>query len=373
MPKLTKRLVDNLSPDANRDYIEWDSELPEFGLRVWPSGRKAYFVRYRTKQRVKRYKTIGIHGKITTEQARTKAIQYFGRIYAGEDPVAEDIAMRQAPTIRNLTERYLQEHSEVKKKPSSVRFDRFKIHLHILPALGAKPVAAITRADVTRLHYTMRSIPKTANDTLAVLSKMFNLAEQWGWRPDGSNPVRHIDRYRIASRERFLSLQEFARLGNVLVEEERMQGVFPSIINAIRLLIVTGARLSEILELRWDAIDFERSCIRLQESKTGAKTIFLSAAALELIRSIERLPDNPYVIVGHKPGTHLVHIHHQWYRIRAKAGLDDVRLHDLRHSYASVGATLGMSLPIIGKLLGHTQSTEFSILSTRLEMTRDSG
>ena len=202
----------------------------------------------------------------------------------------------------------------------------------------------------------MRGIPKTANDTLAVLSKMFNLAEQWGWRPDGSNPVRHIDRYRIASRERFLSLQEFARLGNVLVEEERMQGVFPSIINAIRLLIVTGARLSEILELRWDAIDFERSRIRFQESKTGAKTIFLSAAALELIRSIERLPDNPYVIVGHKPGTHLVHIHHQWYRIRAKAGLDDVRLHDLRHSYASVGATLGMSLPIIGKLLGHTQS-----------------
>ena len=225
-----------------------------------------------------------------------------------------------------------------------------------------------------RLHKGMRETPYRANRSLALLSKAFNLAEVWGWRPDYSNPVRHVSKFAEKKRKRFLSQRELARLGEALRvaerdgcltlpakeglrSEEKRAPIIPSAIAAIRLLILTGARKGEILGLRWDWIDFEAGRANLPDSKTGEKAIVLAPAALAVLDAIPRQDGNPHVIVGAKPGAALVNLKDPWLAIRETAGLDDVRVHDLRHSFASVGAANGASLPIIGALLGHTQAT----------------
>ena len=185
---------------------------------------------------------------------------------------------------------------------------------------------------------------------------MMNLAEVWRLRPTASNPCRHVRKYRERKRERYLSESEFARLGEALSETEREGTVMPSAITAIRLLILTGARLSEVLTLRWDYIDWDQSYIRLPESKTGAKLIYLNPPAMEILRNTPRADANPYLIPGKKPGCHLINLQKPWRHVMRRADLDDVRIHDLRHSYASFGATNGLSLHMIGKLLGHTQA-----------------
>ena len=356
MLKLTKRTVDRLAPQSDADYVVWDAGLPAFGIRVWPSGRKVYFVRYRTEKGVKRYKTIGQHGTITAEHARAKAMDVFARVHHGDDAVAEHKTARHRLTVAELAERYMTEHALVKKKPGSIRPDEYNLRCHVLPALGTTKVVDVTRADIAALHHAMRETPGAANRVLSLLSKMFILAERWDLRPDGSNPVRHIDRYREQACERFLSTAEFARLGAVLAEAERTHTESPSVLAAIRLLLFTGARLEEILTLRWEYVDLERQLLRLPESKSGAKIIHLSPPALAILATIERQDGNPYVIVGRKPGSHLVNLRKPWGRIRHKARLEDVRLHDLRHSFASVGAAAGLSLPLIGTMLGHTHA-----------------
>jgi integrase len=199
----------------------------------------------------------------------------------------------------------------------------------------------------------MRHIPYQANRTLGVLSKMFNLAEVWGLRPDGSNPCRHVKKYPEEKRERFLDAEELARLGQALREIEAEDSETASVIAAIRLLTLTGCRLTEILTLKWEYIEGET--IHLPNSKTGRRAVYLGTAAREVLNGIEKQPDNPYVITGKKPGSHLTDLQHPWQRVRKRAGLEDVRIHDLRHSFASSAVTLGEGLPMIGKLLGHTQ------------------
>lgn len=184
---------------------------------------------------------------------------------------------------------------------------------------------------------------------------MMNLAEEWGLRPDGSNPCRHVTKFRELKRERYLTQEELHRLGATLADAQASQTESPFAIAAIGLLILTGARLGEILTLRWDFVDLENRVLRLPDSKTGAKLIYLNDAVIKMLRAMPRLDGNPYVIPGQKPGSHLVELQKPWRRIRAKAKLPDVRIHDLRHSFASVAAGIGMSLPMIGKLLGHSQ------------------
>ena len=198
--------------------------------------------------------------------------------------------------------------------------------------------------------------PYQANRVLALLSKVFNLAERWGLRPDGSNPCRHVERYPEKRRERYLSAEELARLGEVLTEVERASEEPASAIAAIRLLILTGCRRNEVLSLRWEEVDFERSLLLLADSKTGRKAVPVGAPTLALLAELPRLEGNPHVLPGEKAGAHFVGLAKVWQRIRKQAGLEDVRVHDLRHSFASVGAGAGLSLPIIGKLLGHTQA-----------------
>jgi integrase len=185
---------------------------------------------------------------------------------------------------------------------------------------------------------------------------MMNLAEVWSFRPDGSNPCRHVKRFPEKKRERFLTSAELARLGDALAAAEKSLTESVATISAIRLLILTGCRLSEVLTLKWAFVDFENARLQLPESKTGEKTVYLCAPALEVLNALGPGEPDTWVLPGLRAGTHFKSLHGPWRRIRATAGLGDVRLHDLRHSFASVGAGAGLSLPIIGRMLGHTQA-----------------
>ena len=224
-----------------------------------------------------------------------------------------------------------------------------------MPALGQLKVADVTRADVARLHHEFRDTPYQSNRNLEIVSKMFNLAEMWGLRPDGSNPCRHVKKYKEKKRERYLSTDELARLGEVLRQCEQEGVESASTINLIRLLMLTGCRLSEIQTLKWDYVDFENRALHLPDSKTGVKTVHLGPPALKVLIEIERIEGNPWVITGKLENTHLQEPQRPWRRIRKRAGLDDVRIHDLRHTFASVAVSGGQGLPMIGQMLGHTQ------------------
>ncbi len=227
--------------------------------------------------------------------------------------------------------------------------------LYILPAFGSRKIAELTKSDIASFHAKLAHIPAAANYALAVTSKLCSWCEDIGHRPDYSNPCRGVKKFRAIKQERFLSLDELRQLGQVLdqVEAEESAGLFA--ILALRLLILTGARLSEILTLRWVYVDLQRSLVFLPDSKTGKKPLRLSAPVIALLEAAPRVDGNPYVIVGHIGMSHLVNIHKPWYRIRTLAGLNGVRIHDLRHTFASLAAASGASLPMISKLLGHTQ------------------
>lgn len=353
--KITKRAIESIQSVGGKDILVWDSDLKGFGCKITPAGKRIFVLQYRVGGRQRRF-TIGQLGALTVDQARREATRLLGVVASGIDPADGKIAAKELPTISQLAKRYLSEHAEPKKKPRSIALDRSMLINIVLPAMGRRKVQAVTRKDVAKLHHDLRKTPYQANRVLALMSKMLNLAERWGLREDGSNPCRHVEKFKEKRRERFLSGEELARLGHVLAGEERARKEMPSAITAIRLLIFTGARLSEILSLRWEWVDFERCCLRLPDSKTGAKVIPLNQPALEELERTPRLVDNPYVIPGAKYGEHLVNLNKPWGRIRLKAGLPEVRIHDLRHSYASVAAAAGMGLPIIGALLGHTQA-----------------
>jgi len=353
MPKLTKARVEAIKPQQ-KDALEWDEELRGFGVRVKPSGVRSYLIQYRNKHGRSRRYTIGQHGRLTTEQARQEAQQLLADVARGGDPAEEKRSLRNACTVSEFAERYL-EYASTRKKPGTIETDRINLRCHIIPALGRLPLAAVAKSDIVRLHQSMKDRRGAANRTLQLISHMLNVAEKWGLRPDGTNPCRHVEKYRERKRERYLSAQELSRLGEVLAEADRMRTELPGALAAIRLLIFTGCRRGEILTLRWDHVDFENQCLRLPDSKTGAKTVHLNAAALAVLSKLERQPGNPFVVVGARPGSHLVNLKKPWYRIRRAADIEDVRLHDLRHSFASVAVGLGEPLPIIGKLLGHTQ------------------
>lgn len=353
MPRLTKRIVDQIVPGPS-ETVHWDDELRGFGVRVWPSGRKVYLVMCRVKGRLRRI-TIGPHGPITADKARDRAFELLSEARNGRNPVKEVDQARKAPTVKGLGERFLKEHVELRCKPSTQAEYKRSVELFINPKIGTRKVTDIERKDIAELHHGLNHIPYQANRTLGVLSKMFNLAEVWGLRPDGSNPCLHVKKYVEQKRERFLTSKEFAALGAALREVEQDGSETQSAIDAIRLLSLTGCRLGEIMTLQWAHVDIKARELRLPDSKTGAKIVHFGKTAAGVLERIEKVEDNPYVIPGKKFGSHLMDLQHPWRRIRTKAKLDDVRIHDLRHSYASGALALGEGLTMIGKLLGHTQ------------------
>jgi integrase len=353
MPKLTKRTIDATEPQSTEFFI-WDESIPGFGVRVMPSGRKSFVVQYRAGRRPRRM-SLGPSTVLTCDQARTRAITIIAAVKNGEDPAADRAAKRNAATVGDLAERFDKEHIAVRLKGSTAKEYRGNLRRFILPALGRLAVPEITRADVAKFHHDLRHIPYQANRCLEVVSKMFVLAEMWGLRPDGSNPRKHIRKYPEEKRERFLSAAELRRIGEVLREMESEGVELSSAILAARLLILTGCRLGEIMTLKWEYIDFNERVLRLPDSKTGKKLVYIGAPAVEYLQDAQRIDGNPWVITGTLTGKPLSDLQPFWQRVRARAGVKDVRIHDLRHTFASTAVASGQGLPMIGKLLGHTQ------------------
>ena len=350
MPRITKRTVDALKP-KERERVVWDDDLKGFGVRIHPSGRKVFIVKTRYGGRVIKM-TIGPCTAVSTTKARERAAEIITDARAGKNPAGR---RSKASTIRDLGKRFLKDYVSDHCKASTAEEYRRSVELFIDPRIGNRRVPDVQRSDIAALHHDMRDTPYQANRTLGVLSKMMNLAELWELRPDGSNPCRHVKRFKEEKRERFLSDEEYQRLGAALKEIEQERSETPSAIAAIRLLMLTGCRLSEIQKLRWEHVDLDAGELRLLDTKTGAKVVHLGDPAVTVLRTLNRPKDNPWVIAGRKPGSHLTDLQHPWRRIRKRAGLDDVRIHDLRHSFASGGLLVGEGLPMIGKLLGHTQ------------------
>ena len=349
---ISRRTVDALS--VEKDTVFWDRELAGFGVRVYPSGSKVYVVQTRGPQGAKRA-TVGRHGVITADQARRRAAAAIARIKAGEDPGLSPRPGRESPTVAEVASRYLREHVEVRCKPATVGHYRTVVDRHIVPALGSVRIAALTPKHVADLHYGLRERPYTANLAVDTLSQMIGQAETWGLVPEGNNPCRQVQRYREGRRERFLTDVEFRRLGRVLDEMEAAGEVPVHALAAIRLLMLTGCRRNEVMTLRWEDVNLDAGELRLRDAKTGPRVVSLSPAAAAVLAAVPRVDGNPRVIAGRRPGQKLTTVYNHWLRIRARAELDDVRLHDLRHSFASRALALGESLPVIAKLLGHSQ------------------
>ena len=273
---------------------------------------------------------MGRHGTISAEEARRQGAALLTRIKAGEEPGAGPGA-EGGPTVAELAEKYLREHVAVRCKPNTVKGYRQVVGRHLLPTLGKVPIAALGREHVAELHYRLRKTPVAANEAVSALSRMINRAEAWGLVPSGSNPCRFVTRYRTRRPERFLTEVEFRRLGAALDAVEAEGGIPVHAAAALRLLMLTGCRCGEILTLRWEDVALARSEIRLRDSKTGPRVVPLSPAAARVLAGLPRLAGNPWVIAGREPGERLSHIAHYWYRVRERAGLDDVRIHDLRH------------------------------------------
>ena len=340
-------VVKSLSPGET----VWD--LSPFGFAVrCQRVAKVYCLKYRFKGR-QRWLTIGKHGSPwTPETARTEAERLLGMVAAGNDPAVHRDTEKQAPTMKEALERFMSEHVRKKRKTGTVSEYARLLDKIILPAFGRHRVKDVVTADVTRLHSGLSGTPYQANRCVALLSKFFNWAEREAIRPQFSNPCRHVEKFKEEKRERMLSPEELGRLGDAI---SACNDKSPYVVAAIKLLAFTGARLNEILTLRWEYVDLVKGEARLPDSKSGAKTIHLPPPAMAVLADLPRTEGNPHVIVGQKSGGHLVNLGKPWRAIRSASGLSDVRIHDLRHAFASVAASSGMGLPIIGKLLGHSQ------------------
>src|SRR3981189_3446804 len=269
--KIARRAVDALKPAPDgREAVIWDTEVKGFGVRAQRGGARSYILHYRIgtgRGAPLRKLTIGKHGAPwTPDTARSEAKRLLGLVESGADPGADRVARKETPTVAELAERFLAEHAEAKRRASTAVAYGKLLNKIILPAIGRRKVADIIRADLTKLHHANRATPYQSNRLLAVLSKMFNLAEQWGWRPDGSNPCRHIERFTEHKRERMLSPAELGRLGDALGD----YGASPYPVAAIKLLVFTGARLGEVRGLRWEWIDFHRGEARGPARNSGA-------------------------------------------------------------------------------------------------------
>lgn len=371
MAKLTKRSVDALAPAA-ADYMAWDTELHGFGCRVHPGGRKTFVFKYRVgggRSASQRKMTLGQYSDaFTVDQARTMARRIHADVLTGKDPAGDRAAHRKAETLKDFAKQYMNDHAKAVKKASSASQDQWMLDRYILPALGSRKMVDITSGEIARFiranatqtdrRGEQRSTPILANRLRSLLSKMMSLATAWGVRPGGDNPVRSIEKFPERSRERFLSSDEIKRVGEVLREAEAAASEPWQAIAAIRLLILTGCRRGEVLSLQWSFVDEENGALLLPDSKTGRKTVYMTPPVAAVLAALPRQEECPFVLpakVGREG--HFVGVGHVWERLRKKARLEGVRLHDLRHTFASRGVGLGLGLPVIGGLLGHADAT----------------
>lgn len=369
--KISKRTVDSIAPTDQAAFF-FDTELKGFGLKVMPSGVKTFIVEYRPgaggRSTVKRRLTIGRFGALTPEEARDLAKSALARVHAGEDPAADKTKARAEMSFAKVCDLYLDEGCET-KKASTIATDKGRIERHIKPLLGKKRIGEITRPDIEKF---MRDVAngKTAADektkahgraiveggkgtatrTVGLLGGIMSFAVSRQLRTD--NPVRGVKRYTDKKGQTFLSATELGKIGAALAALEA-QGANPSAIAIIRLLAFTGARKSEIAGLRWSEVDIERGYLRLGDSKTGAKVIPIGAPACEVLASVAAIEGSEYVFPASSGDGRFQGVERVWQKVRTAAGFPTLRLHDLRHSFASVGLARGDALPIIGAILGH--------------------
>lgn len=380
--KITKRTVDGAEARAAR-YTIFDSAIPGFGLRVFPSGAKSWVFEYRPgeggRRLAKKRVTIGSASDFTPEKARKLADDLRSKVKTGQDPQGSKARDRKALTVEELARLFLSEHVEAKRKPGTVGHYSDVLNRLVIPELGKLKAKDLSRGDLTRLHIANKETPFQANRILAIVGSMYAYAGNQGLVPEGMNPARGIERFRENGRERFLSVAELERLGAAIrkaetdgiawrirpdgktkhvPKEKRATVIGEHAAAALRLLILTGARLREILHLEWQHVDSDRGLLLLPDSKTGQKTIVLNAPALTVLNGLTRV--GRYVIAGDTVGTDCekprADLKRPWAMVSREAGLEGVRLHDLRHNFAAFGAGGGMGLPIIGKLLGHKQA-----------------
>ncbi len=372
--KLTKLAIDRAAPKDD-DYFLWDGELKGFGVKIAKGGRKSYVCKFRVgngRNAPTRRMTIGAHGSPwTIDQARGEARKLIGKAANGEDPAKEKQDEKKQITVAQLCDLYL-ENGIGTKKASTIATDRGRIERHIKPLLGRKKVPDVSRADVKRFLQDVAS-GKTSIDqktglrgraivtggkgaatrTVGLLGGIFSYAFDCGLIE--TNPVRGVKRFVDNKGHRYLSQKELVALGQALADGEE-RGLNAHALSILKLLVFTGARKGEIETLRWDAFDFEGGYLRLADSKTGQKAIPLNAGALEILSKIPKMEGSPFVFPAHRSDGHYEGTPKVWRIIREMADLEDVRIHDLRHSFASIAVSGGASLPIIGALLGHADS-----------------
>ena len=367
-------------PAVTRPTIFFDTDLTGFGLKASPTGALSFVVEYRPgaggRSVSKRRMVIGTPKNLTPEEARNQASGILARVRLGDDPAAERSNARKAETISDLMTSFMDDHVRAKRKPRTAKLFQSYIDNHIEPALGTRKAPSLARADIERLHKAIgKTKPVTANRVLALIGAAYSYGLRSGHLPERmTNPAGGIEKFREQVRERFLSESELLRLGAAIREaetvgipwirqskskharkrENRITNIGPHAAAALRLLIFTGARLREILDLRWDHVDLQRGLLFLPDSKTGKKTIVLGAAALAVLENLPRVGN--FVIAGTENDRPRADLQRPWALVSRRAALDGLRLHDLRHSFASVGAGSGFGLPVIGKLLGHSNS-----------------
>ena len=381
--KLTKRVVDTALPSARR-YTLFDSEVKGFGVRVYPSGKKSWIFEYRAGEGGRRVAksrvTIGSTVDFTPDQARKQAELIRAQTKTGRDPQGERLRRRQAVTVEEVSRQFLEVY--VRPKRGKRTADNYADILKrlVLPEIGKKKAQDVIRRDLSKLHLSLAQTKPQANRVLGVVGSLYSFAAKHGLVAEGLNPVKGIDRFKEEKRERYLSVSELMRLGTVVREAEtdgiewtidpekktkhvplanRRTRIGVHAAAALRLLLFTGCRLREILNLKWDNVDLERGLLFLPTSKTGKKTVILNAPALAVLKNTPRV--GVFVIAGESAGSEderpRSDLKRPWQLVARRAGLDGVRLHDLRHNFASFGAGGGLGLPVIGKLLGHSQIT----------------
>jgi integrase len=353
--KLTKTSVEAIAPGPE-DMVVWDIALPGFGLRVKPTGVRSYIVQYRNRESgTSKRLTIGQHGSLLTlDQAKKQARGLLADAMRGKDPVAERRTRRAAPTIAELATDYLNKYAGPKKRPKSVRDDGAMLQNVILPRFGSQKAAAVGRREIEALHASLEDRPYQANRVLALLSKMFNLAIGWGWRTD--NPVKGVKRYEEEKRHRWLQDDELQRLCSVLDTHPNQRAA-----NVVRLQLLTGARMGEVLGAKKADFDLTRGVWTKPSHQTKQKRtehLPLSAPAVALVALVSKAtPETPYLFAGNVEGEPLRDVKKFWASVMRQAGIEDYRRHDNRHTYASHLVSSGLSLEIVGRLLGHTSPT----------------
>ncbi|GAB5464177.1 tyrosine-type recombinase/integrase [Hoeflea alexandrii] len=370
--KFSKKFIEAIEP-SQKDQLFWDTEVPGFGVKVTPKGKRVYFVYYRNQSGQQRRPKVGDHGSITLDEARKIARQQLAMVSSGIDVSAERQVKRSVGTVAELADRYLTEYAEAHKKRSSIKTDKANIENHVLPILGAMAVSDVTRQDIDRLKLavrdgqTARKLPAKprgrrivrggegiANRVIALTSKMFACAQEWGLRSD--NPAQGIRKFREHRKDRFLSSDEVGRLLTALREARQQQTESLPAIVAIRILLLTGMRCGEVLNLKWKEVDEANACFRLPDSKTGSRIIPYSRDVSDEIGLLERAGPEDLVFEGREKGSPLS-LRRPWYRVRELANIDDsANLHSLRHTFASWSVMNGLSLTQVGALLGHKSS-----------------